>query len=154
MVDGSRRQGPTSTTHITPASGQSPNTMTYVECRYLNSMCKHFPFQMDGVGKVAQCSCKGAQQVTSDHKFGFHNVPLAPKSWEFFELCWRGVYYVQTVLCFGWCASPYIYHSLSDAVAQCVRSQDIPIPWLDDVLDVNRLGHTRPRPDRPTEGSP
>ena len=103
------------------------------DTRYLNSMCKHSPFQIDGVGKVAQCPWKGAQQVTLDHNSGFHNIPLAPESWEYFELCWRGVYYVWTVLCFGWCASPYIYHSLSDAVAQNLRSQDIPtLAWPDD----------------------
>ena len=104
------------------------------DARYLNPMCKHFPFQMDGVGKIAQCSWKGAQQVTLDHKSGFHNVPLTPECWEYFGLCWRGVYYVWTVLCFGWCASRYIYHSLSDAVAQYLRSQDIPTSaWLADV---------------------
>ena len=92
------------------------------DARYLNSMCKHSPFQMDGLGKVAQCSWKGAQQVTLDHESGFHNVPLAPESWEYFGLCWRGVYYVRTVLCFGWCASPCTNHSLSDAVAQYLRS--------------------------------
>ena len=104
---------------------------------------------MDGVGKVAQGSWKGTQQVTLDHKSGFHNVPLAPESWEYFGLCWKGVYYVWTVLCFGWCASPYIYHSLSGAVAQHLRSQDIPTSaWLDI------LSHTWPQPDRPKECSP
>ena len=34
------------------------------DAQYLNSMCKHPSFQMDEVGKVAQCSWKGAQQVT------------------------------------------------------------------------------------------
>ena len=101
-------------------------------------MCKHSPFKMDGVGKVAQCSWKGAQQVTLDHKSGFYNIPLAPESWQYFGLCWRGVYYVWTVLCFGWCTSPYIYHSLSDAVAQHLRSQDIPTSaWLGDFLMTN-----------------
>ena len=43
------------------------------------------------------------------------------------------MYYVWTVLCFGWCAFLYIYHSLRDAVAQFLRSQDIPTSaWLDD----------------------
>ena len=103
---------------------------------------------MDGVGKVAQCSRKGAQQVTLDHKSGFHIVPLAPESWEYFGLGWRGVYYVWTVLCFGWCASPYIYHSLSGAVAQHLRSQDIPTSaWLDVP------SHTWPQLYRPKECS-
>ena len=95
------------------------------DARYINSMSKHSPFQMDEIGKVAQCSWKGAQQVTLDHKSRFHNVSLAPKSWGYFGLCWRGMCCVWTALCFWWCASPYIYHSLSDAVAQYLRSKDM-----------------------------
>ena len=119
--------------------GVKPNKSRLIwDARCLNSMCKHSPFQMDGVGKVAKCSWKGAQEVTLDHKSGFYYVPLAPESWEYFGLCRRGVYYVWTVLCFGWCASPYIYHSLSDAVAQNFRSQDIPaLAWLDDFWMTN-----------------
>ena len=61
-------------------------------------------------------------------------LPLAPECWECFELFWRGVSYVWTVLCFGWCVSPYVHHSLSDAVAEYLRSQDITTSaWLDDV---------------------
>ena len=108
------------------------------DARYLISMCKHSPLQMDGVGEVAQWPWKGAQQVTLDHKSGFHNIPLAPESWEYLGLCWRGVYYVWMVLCFGWRASPYIYHSLSDAAAQHLRSQDIPTSaWPDDFWITN-----------------
>ena len=107
--------------------------------RWLNLMCKHSPFQMDGVGKVAQCSWQGAHQVTLDHKSGFHNVPLHPDSWTYFGFCWQGVYYVWTVLCFGWCSSPFIYHGLSDAIAQYIRSLGVPIlTWLDDFWLSNR----------------
>ena len=43
------------------------------------------------------------------------------------------MYYVWRVLCLRWYASPYIYDSLSDAVAQYLRSRDISIPtWVDD----------------------
>ena len=130
MVNGSGHQGPAPTVHMPP-----PNKPRLIwDVRYLNFMCKHSPFKMDRGGKVTQCSWEGAQQVTLDHESGFHNnVPLAPESCEYFGLCWRGVYYVWTVLCFGWCASPYIYHSLGDAVALYSRSQDIPTSaWLDD----------------------
>ena len=107
--------------------------------RLPNLMRKHSPFQMDGVGKVAQCSWHGAHQITLDHKSGFHNPPLHPDSWPCFGLCWQGTYYVWTVLCFGWCSSPYIYHSLSDAIIQDIRSRDIPIlTWLDDFWLTNR----------------
>ena len=107
--------------------GVVPNKSRLIrDARYLIFLYKHSPFQMDGVGKVAECSWKRAQQVTLGHKSGFHNVSPAPESGEYFGLCWRGVYYVWTVLCFGWCASPYIYHNLSDAVAQYLQSQDKP----------------------------
>ena len=39
----------------------------------------------------------------------------------------------RTVLCFGWCSSPYIYHTPSEAVTQCLRGKCIPaLAWLDD----------------------
>ena len=84
-------------------------------------------------------------QVTLDHKSAFHDVPLALESWE---------YYVGTVLCFGWCAPLYICHSLSDAVAQYLRSQHIPTSaWLDDFGCRNSGPHvTSARPAK--EGSP
>ena len=94
------------------------------------------------------------QQLTLDHKSGFHYVTLAPESWERFVLGWIGLYYAWVVLCFEWCASPYIYHSPNNTVAKYLQSQTIPISmWLDD-LDVELPGHARPQPDRPTEGSP
>ena len=49
------------------------------DARYLNSMCKHSPFQMDEVGKVAQCSWKGAKQVTLNHMSGFSQCPAGSR---------------------------------------------------------------------------
>ena len=43
------------------------------------------------------------------------------------------MFYVHTVLCFGWCVAPEICRSRRDTVAQYFRSKDIPIPtWLKD----------------------
>ena len=79
---------------------------------------------MDGVGNVAQCSWKRAQQVTLDHKsrrtmFRWRPSPGSTTSGRYCVL--DGV------------PPPYIYHSLSGAVTQYLRSQDIPTStWLDD----------------------
>ena len=104
------------------------------DARYLDLMCEHSEFKMDGVGKVEQCSWQGAHQFSVDHKSGFHNVLLHPDSWRtYFGIYWKGVYYVWTVPRFGWCESPYIYHTLSSAVAQYLCHLDVPITtWLDD----------------------
>ena len=120
--------------NVTPPVGIEPTKPRFIyDARYLNLMCKHSEFKMDGVGKVAQYSWQGAHQISMDHKSGFHNVPLHPDSWTYFGIYWKGVYYVWTGLCFRWCESPYVYHTLSSAVAQYLRHLDVPITtWLDD----------------------
>ena len=113
------------------------------DARWLNLMCRHLPFTMDGVGKVAQCAWNGAYQVTIDHKAGYHHVALSTESWQCFGFEWKGEFYVFTVLAFGWCSAPVIYASLSEAVARYLRSRDIPtLTWIDDFYVVN-FGSTR-----------
>ena len=49
------------------------------------------------------------------------------------EVLW--VYYVVTVLPFGWKSSPLIYHSVTEAVCMYIRSLGIPmLCWIDDML--------------------
>ena len=118
---------------VTLPVGIEPTKPRFIcDARYMNLMCEYSEFKMDGVGKVAQCSWRGTHQVPMDHKSGFHNVPLRPDLWTYFGIYWKGVYYGWTVLCFAWCESPYIYHTLSSAVAQYLRHVDAPITtWLD-----------------------
>ena len=107
--------------------GVEPNNLRVIwDARFLNCMCEHFSFQMDGLGKVAQCSWKGAQQAILYHKSDFHNVPLPPRFLECLGLYCRGVCNVWTVLYFGWCAYPYIYHNLSDAVSSTCDPKTYP----------------------------
>lgn len=48
--------------------------------RWLKLMCRHYPFQMDRVGNVAECAWHGAHKVILDHESGFHNITLLPDS--------------------------------------------------------------------------
>ena len=108
------------------------------DARWLNLMCVHSPFTMDGVGKVAQYAWPGAHQVTVDHKSAYHHVALEPSSWQYFGFEWEDEFYVFTVLCFGWCSEPFIYASLSEAVARYLRSQDVPVlTWINNFYVTN-----------------
>ena len=49
--------------------------------RYLDLMCEHSRFKMDGVGKITHCLSQGAHPVFNDHKSGLYNVPLRPYLW-------------------------------------------------------------------------
>lgn len=95
-------------------------------------------FPMDGVGKIAQCAWEGAFPMKCDHKAGFHNVPIAKESWKYFGVQWGGEYYAFTTLCFGWKISPFIDHSLSEAVAGYLRRKGLPVlTWIDDFYFTN-----------------
>ena len=38
-----------------------------------------------------------------------------------------------STLCFGWCSSPLVYHTLSTTVAQYLRQKGVPVlAWIDD----------------------
>ena len=114
--------------HMMLSLGVEPKKPRLIwDARWLNLMCRHLPFAMDGVGKVAQCAWKGAYQVTIDHKAGYHHVALSTESWQYFGFEWKGEFYIFTVLAFGWCSAPVIYASLSEVVRRYLRSRDIPI---------------------------
>ena len=115
------------------------------DARYLNSICKHPPFQMDGVGKVARCSRKGSQQVTLDHKSRLTMSCWSPSPGS----TTLGRYCVSDGV-----PPPYMYHSLSDAVVQYLRSQDIlTSAWLDD-FGCQNLGIQATSARSAKEGSP
>ena len=110
--------------------------------RYVNEFCRDFPFSIDNVVKVAGVAWEGAYFFKIDHKNGYQHVPLQKESWKFFGFFWKGTYYVFTVLPFGWKSSPYIYHSITEAVAMYCRSLGISmVVWIDDMLGMTEHSH-------------
>lgn len=111
--------------------------------RWLNLMCRQPKIRAGGVTDVAQLSWPGAHQVTIALERGMEHVPLNPDSWKFFGLKWKGVFYIWTVLCSGWCSSAYVHHTLSEAVVLYLRSKDIPVLACMDELWVATLASER-----------
>ena len=111
--------------------------------RYLNAYIRDIPFTMDNASKVAEVAWKGAYMFKLDHKNGYFHVPIHEHSRKYFGIYWDEEYYVLCVLPFGWKSSPYIYHSLTEAVNMYVRSLGIPmLGWIDDMLGlVQQLLH-------------
>ena len=103
--------------------------------RYVNEFCRDVPFTMDNAAKVAEVSWTGAYLFKIDHKNGYFHVPLHKDSRKYFGVFWKGIFYVLTVLPFGWKSSPLIYHSITEAVNMYIRSLGIPmLGWIDDML--------------------
>ena len=107
--------------------------------RYVNEFCRDIPFSMDNAAKVAEVAWEGAYFFKIDHKNGYLHVPVHENSRNYFGICWKGVYYVFTVLPFGWKTSPLVYHSITEAAAMYLRSLDIPmLDWIDDMLGMTQ----------------
>ena len=110
--------------------------------RYVNEFCRDIPFNMDNAAKVAEVAWVNAYLFKLDHKNGYFHVPLHEKSRKYFGVFWKGIYYVLTVLPFGWKSSPLIYHSITEAVNMYIRSLGIPmLGWIDDMLGMTEQLH-------------
>ena len=108
--------------------------------RFVNEFCRDIPFTMDNATKIAEVSWENAYFFKLDHKSGYQHVPLHRSSWTFFGVFWKGIYYVFTVLPFGWKNSPLIYHTLTEAVAMYIRSLGIPmLVWIDDMCGMTQF---------------
>ena len=128
---------------VCPIGIESSKPRVIWDGRYLNEFIRDIPFSMDSATKVAEVAWKGAYMFKLDHKNGYFHVPIEEQSRMYFGICWQEVCYVLCVLPFGWKSSPYIYHSLTEAVNMYIRSLGIPmLGWIDDMLGmVQQLFH-------------
>ncbi|CAN0015213.1 unnamed protein product, partial [Heterosigma akashiwo] len=89
--------------------------------RWLNRFLSHAGLRWTQSRGWAPLHGKGAFMTSMDHKSGYHHLHLHPSSFRFFGLRFENKVYVFTTLCFGWILAPYIYQSLSDALAGYCR---------------------------------
>ena len=124
------------TPRVVSPLGIEPNKPRAIwDGRYVNEFCGEFPFHLGNAAKVAEIAWPNAYFFKLDHKNGYLHIPIHRESWKFFGILWNGIYYVVTVLPFGWKISPLIYHTVTEAVAMYIRSLGIPILcWIDDML--------------------
>ena len=123
--------------------GVEPNKPRAIwDGRYVNEFCGEFPFHMDNAAKVAEVAWSNAYFFKLDHKNGYLHIPIHEQSRKFFGVFWNGVYYVLTVLPFGWKISPLIYRTVTEALAMYIRSLGIPmLCWIDDMLGMTEQSH-------------
>ena len=91
----------------------------------MNEFCRDIPFSMDNAAKVAEVAWENAYFLKVDHKNGYLHVLIHEKSRKQIGICWNGIYYVFTVLPFGWKTSPLVYHSITEAAMYLARGVEI-----------------------------
>ena len=134
-------------TVVSPLGVEPSKPRALWDGRYVNEFCRDFPFAMDNAPKVAEVAWGGVYFFKIDHKNGYQHVPIHEDSWKYFGVFWKGIYYVFAVLPFGWKSSPFIYHTITEAVAMYCRSLGIPmVVWIDDMLGMSEQKY-RGKPD-------
>jgi len=137
-----KQNDPLLPTVVSPLGVEPSKPRAIWDGRYVNEFCRDIPFSMDNAAKVAEIAWEGAYFFKIDHKNGYQHVPIHKDSWKYFGVHWKGTYYVFAVLPFGWKSSPYIYHTITEAVAMYCRSLGIPmLVWIDDMLGMTEQGH-------------
>ena len=125
---------------ILPLGVEPAKPRLIYDARYLNLFFRHLPFKMDTVGKVPQIAWQNMFLFSLDHKAGYLHVPIHKESWKYLGFEWNGEIYVYSCLPFGTSFSPYVYHTLHEAIASYLRGLGIPnVVYIDDSLAGTQL---------------
>ena len=119
---------------VTPLSVEPTKPRLIFDGRPPNLFGRRVALKLPAVGTIPQLCRFGDFQATFDHKSGYYHVSIHPSEYEYFGFEWDGMYYVLMVLPFGWCEAPFVYQTLSDAVAAYVaNTYHIPLRmYIDD----------------------
>lgn len=125
---------------VMPLSVEPSKPRLIYDARSLNKHIADFPFSMDTVGRVAHIAAEMCFMTSIDDASAFHHIGIHSASWPLLGFSYDGVDYVWRVLPFGFCASPWVYHTLGDAKAAFLRSRSIPaLAYLDDSFLTNHV---------------
>jgi hypothetical protein len=103
------------------------------DMRYFNCWMSFPKFSLPSVLNVPPLGA--ALLSTFDLKAAYYNWKLCEDDLGYFGFEWDGVFYVYTVLPFGWSPSAYILQQFMEAIMCFISSFGIPgVVYLDDVL--------------------
>ena len=105
------------------------------DLRVLNSYCSSKRFKQEDIRVVEQI-IKPKDYLTSiDLKDGFFHIKVHKDFQKYLSFEFEGNFYSFTVLCFGFCLSPYFFYKCLRPVVKYLRTLDIRIAlYVDDFL--------------------
>ncbi|KAK3279642.1 hypothetical protein CYMTET_12504 [Cymbomonas tetramitiformis] len=120
--------------HLVMPVGVEPNKPRKInDARFLNLWCKDMPFTYESVSMLPQVLERGDPAWIMDQANGFFHVRITEESQQFMGFLWDGVYYVYTVLNFGWKLAPIVYSAFAGEFAGFIRRLGIPyLFYIDD----------------------
>ena len=105
------------------------------DLRVLNSHCSNYKFKQEDIRVVEQIIRPKDYLTSIDLKDGFFHVKVHKDFQKYLSFEFEGIYYSFTVLCFGFCLSPYFFYKCMRPVVKYIRSLDIRIAlYVDDFI--------------------
>ena len=126
---------------VLPIGVEPSKPRKLLDARFLNLWCIDVPFKFEGLQLVPDLTDQSDYAFNVDHSSGYWHVALTQDSWTYFGFQWRGMYYVYTVLSFGWKIAPMIYNSFSGEMVGFTRRIHLrSLYLLDDSLGLSLRG--------------
>ena len=94
MADVKGPTGPARPRLVLPLSIEPSKPRLVIDARALNECCRHVPFKMDTVAKVANVAEEGIYMGSLDDRSGVHNLSLQRESWPLFGVSYDNTDYV------------------------------------------------------------
>jgi ribonuclease HI len=120
---------------VMPLGVEEGKPRMFYDCVYFNCWFDGQPFTSEGVCDVCPILSPEDLQASLDAAQAYHHIGLTADSQQFFGFEFEGSWYVFTCLAFGWCLSPFIFHSVMAQPVACLRrSFGIAVlMYLDDI---------------------
>ena len=96
-----------------------------VDLRFLNSHCRQFSMKFETLRSLRTMAKQNDYMISMDLRDGFYAIGIHPEFRDYFTVNYRGTLYRLACLPMGWCASPYVFHTVIKTVVDYLRS---PIP--------------------------
>jgi hypothetical protein len=118
---------------VLPISVEPKKPRMIHDDRFLNLWSKDSPFQLETLKSIPSWATR--EIFTIDLKSGYHHIKISKDSRKYFGFLWEGNFYVYTVMPFGWKCAPFIFQSITSAVAVYLRSMGVASQvYLDDFI--------------------
>ena len=101
--------------------------------RAVNLFCKDTPFSLSPLSDIVRNIPDHSFFSSYDDVQGYKQLALTKESYEFCGFEWRGWWFCDTTLQFGWKNSAYVYTTTGEVLSGWLRSKDIfTALWIDD----------------------
>jgi hypothetical protein len=100
---------------------------------YVNEFCEHEHFHMESIKDLLESLLPGYSLYRMDMADAYHHIGMHRGHWTYLGFRWQGVDYVFTIVPFGLCSAPRLFHTFVRPLVRHLREHGLRfVTFLDD----------------------